>query len=177
MGIFYTMEGIGSLLGTALLHLVAPFWLSNMTDYGNINDNHLDFYLYFLGVLQVTTFIIYCGALYMQKFSLRPIVMPPPRRGRGRRRHDETGAGGRDIGAQSLIEEEDEDDFDEEAEDEDLRQSDTQQLLWEVVIFKFKNKLCPNLKYWISETSYKFFISVIGLCGFILPPYKVPWST
>ncbi|KAG0729059.1 Solute carrier family 15 member 4 [Chionoecetes opilio] len=54
MGLFYTLEGVGSLLGTTLLHLVSPFWLANTTDYGNINDNHLDFYLYFLGVLQFT---------------------------------------------------------------------------------------------------------------------------
>lgn len=141
MGIFYTMEGVGSLLGTALLHLVAPFWLNNMTDYGNINDNHLDFYLYFLGVLQITTFVIYCGALYMQKFSLRPIVMPPPRRSRAVR--NRSMSCGREIDTHSLIEEEDEDEIDDDDDDDDdneagaeggtansaLKRNDTQQLL------------------------------------------------
>ncbi|XP_047489838.1 solute carrier family 15 member 4-like isoform X1 [Penaeus chinensis] len=126
MGLFYTMEGIGSLLGTALLHLVSPFWLSNMTDYGNINDNHLDFYLYFLGVLQFTTFLVYCGALYMQKFSLRPIAMPPSRR----RRPTEPFSGDQGAGGVGLIEEENEDEIEEEEEDDhDMRTNDNQQLL------------------------------------------------
>lgn len=128
MGLFYTMEGIGSLLGTTLLHLVSPFWLSNMTDYGNINDNHLDFYLYFLGILQFTTFLIYCGALYMQKFSLRPIAMPPSRR----RRPTEPFSGDQGPGGVGLIEEENEDEDeveDEEEDDHGIRTNDNQRLL------------------------------------------------
>ncbi|XP_045582415.1 solute carrier family 15 member 4 isoform X2 [Procambarus clarkii] len=135
MGLFYTMEGIGSLLGTALLHLVSPFWLSNMTDYGNINDNHLDFYLYFLGILQFTTFLVYCGSLYMQRFSLRPIAMPHTRRGRGRR-HPGDGRAGGSGGATSTLHEEDEDEQDgdedpdnEEEDNGEVRPTDTQLLL------------------------------------------------
>ncbi|XP_042229866.1 solute carrier family 15 member 4-like isoform X1 [Homarus americanus] len=136
MGLFYTMEGIGSLLGTALLHVVSPFWLNNLTDYGNINDNHLDFYLYFLGILQFTTFLIYCGSLYMQRFSLRPIAMPRTRRGH-RRRHAVDPLTGRGESGASVLKEEDEEDeeegiedSDEEEEDkEDVRQSNTQLLL------------------------------------------------
>ena len=111
MGLFYTLEGVGSLLGTTLLYVLSPFWLANTTDYGNINDNHLDFYLYFLGVLQFTTFLAYCGSLYMQRFSLRPIAMPH-HRSRTRRR----------IHRQGLLQEEEEeaeDDPEEEEEDED----------------------------------------------------------
>ena len=107
MGLFYTLEGVGSLLGTALLHLVSPFWLANTTDYGNINDNHLDFYLYFLGVLQFTTFLAYCGSLYMQRFSLRPIAMPQ-RRVRTRRR----------VPRQGLLREEEEEEAEEEPDEE-----------------------------------------------------------
>ncbi|XP_071518044.1 solute carrier family 15 member 4-like isoform X2 [Panulirus ornatus] len=138
MGLFYTMEGIGSLLGTALLHLVSPFWLNNMTDYGNINDNHLDFYLYFLGILQFTTFLIYCGSLYMQRFSLRPIAMPRRRSSRGRR-HNADSHTDREQGGASLLKEEEEEEEDEgddedrvEEEDggkEDARPSDIQLLL------------------------------------------------
>ncbi|XP_076042645.1 solute carrier family 15 member 4-like isoform X2 [Oratosquilla oratoria] len=76
MGLFYTMEGIGSLLGTVLLQAVGPFWFSNKTDFGNINDNHMDFYLYFLGVIQFITLCIYCVTLYMQRFSLQPLALP-----------------------------------------------------------------------------------------------------
>lgn len=146
MGLFYTMEGIGSLLGTTLLHLVSPFWLNNMTDYGNINDNHLDFYLYFLGVLQFTTFLVYCGSLYMQRFSLRPIAMPRSRR-RGRRNRSDAQMAGRGRGAGIFAEEEEEEDDDEDEEEEEdenedehqdeearreeRRPSDTQQLLRE----------------------------------------------
>ncbi|XP_050733398.1 solute carrier family 15 member 4-like isoform X2 [Eriocheir sinensis] len=108
MGLFYTLEGVGSLLGTALLHLVSPFWLANTTDYGNINDNHLDFYLYFLGVLQFTTFLAYCGSLYMQRFSLRPIAMPH-RRSRVSRR----------VPRQGLLREEEEADEEEPEEEEE----------------------------------------------------------
>lgn len=109
MGLFYTLEGVGSLLGTALLHLVSPFWLSNTTDYGNINDNHLDFYLYFLGVLQFTTFLAYCGSLYMQRFSLRPLAMPH-RRSRSSRR----------AMRQTLIREEEEEPEEELEEEDDM---------------------------------------------------------
>ncbi|XP_063875534.1 LOW QUALITY PROTEIN: solute carrier family 15 member 4-like [Scylla paramamosain] len=119
MGLFYTLEGVGSLLGTALLHLVSPFWLANTTDYGNINDNHLDFYLYFLGVLQITTFLAYCGSLYMQRFSLRPIAMPR-HRSRTRRR----------IQRQGLLQEEDEEaeeDQDGDEEDEDENENEGQE--------------------------------------------------
>nr|XP_053631101.1 solute carrier family 15 member 4-like isoform X2 [Cherax quadricarinatus] len=133
MGLFYTMEGIGSLLGTALLHLVSPFWLSNMTDYGNINDNHLDFYLYFLGILQFTTFLIYCGSLYMQRFSLRPVAMPRTRRGRGRRYTvDPQADGGARGGILKEEEDEEEDDNLEEEEDDardEERPRDSQLLL------------------------------------------------
>lgn len=120
MGLFYTMEGVGSLLGTVFLHLVGPFWLNNTTDFGNINDNHLDFYLYFLGVLQFTTFLIYCGSLYMQRFSLRPIAMPRSRR---RRRVGVVTDGARGSAGLSLIPddlaEEDGEDLDENEDDDD----------------------------------------------------------
>ena len=77
MGLFYSVEGIGSFMGIALLDLVAPFWLNSMTDYGDINNNHLDFYLYFLGCIQFITFMTFCGILYVQRFSLRLIPMAP----------------------------------------------------------------------------------------------------
>ena len=76
MGLFYAMEGVGSFLGVALLQILAPFWLNNMTDYGNINDNHMDFYLYFLGILQIITLIIYTTAIYVARFSLELVPMP-----------------------------------------------------------------------------------------------------
>ena len=43
IGLFYTMDGIGSLLGTALLNMFSPFWFGNKNNFSNINYNHLDF--------------------------------------------------------------------------------------------------------------------------------------
>ena len=76
MGLFYSMEGIGSFLGVAFLQLVAPLWFNNMSNYGDINNNHLDFYLYFLGCIQWITLFIYCGIIYAQRFSLQMVQMP-----------------------------------------------------------------------------------------------------
>ncbi|KAK4315914.1 hypothetical protein Pmani_012875 [Petrolisthes manimaculis] len=126
MGLFYTMEGVGSLLGTSLLWLVSPFWLNNTTDFGNINENHLDFYLYFLGVLQFTTFLIYCGSLYMQRFSLRPIAMPRSRRRRrvGVVTGGARGAAGSPLIPDDLAEEDGEDIDDDEDENDEETEGD-----------------------------------------------------
>ena len=75
MGLFYAMEGVGSFLGIILFQILAPFWLNNMTDYANINDNHLDFYLYFLGILQMITLVIYGVTIYVSRFSLELVPL------------------------------------------------------------------------------------------------------
>jgi hypothetical protein len=75
MGLFYAMEGVGSFLGIALLQILAPFWLNNMTDYANINDNHLDFYLYFLGIIQFTTLIVFVVTNYVSRYSLELVPL------------------------------------------------------------------------------------------------------
>ncbi|XP_018009744.1 solute carrier family 15 member 4 [Hyalella azteca] len=91
MGLFYAMEGVGSFLGIALLQILAPFWLNNMTDYANINDNHLDFYLYFLGIIQFTTLIVFVVTNYVSRYSLELVPLHSdqgiggPRDGRGLR--------------------------------------------------------------------------------------------
>lgn len=76
MGLFYAMEGVGSFLGIALLQLVARFWFNNLTDFGNINENHLDFYLYFLGVIQMAMMIVYGVTIYVSRFSLELVPLP-----------------------------------------------------------------------------------------------------
>lgn len=76
MGLFYSLEGCACFLGILLLRLVAPFWLNNKVDYSNINDNHLDFYLYFLGIIQFTTFAAFALVLYTRRFALRLVGMP-----------------------------------------------------------------------------------------------------
>ncbi|KAF2362662.1 Proton-dependent oligopeptide transporter family [Trinorchestia longiramus] len=75
MGLFYAMEGVGSFLGIALLQILAPIWLSNMTDYANINDNHLDFYLYFLGIVQFLTLIVFIVVIYVSRFTLELVPL------------------------------------------------------------------------------------------------------
>lgn len=75
MGLFYAMEGVGSFLGIALLAILAPFWLNNMTDYANINENHLDFYLYFLGIIQLITLVVYSVTVYVSRFSLELVPL------------------------------------------------------------------------------------------------------
>ena len=78
MGLFYSLEGCASFLGSFLLQLVAPFWFNNQLDYKNINENHLDFYLYFLGIIQFTTLTAFALVLYVRRFTLKLVLMPPP---------------------------------------------------------------------------------------------------
>lgn len=89
MGIFYSLEGCASFLGIFLLRLVKPFWFNNTSDHTNINENHLDFYLYFLGIIQFVTLGIFSTVLYVRRFALRLVGMPPL---------DEVGARGRGDG-------------------------------------------------------------------------------
>jgi len=76
MGLFYSTEGVGSFLGIALLQILAPFWLSDMTDYANINDNHLDYYLYFLGIIQLVMLVVYTVTIYVSRFRLELVPLP-----------------------------------------------------------------------------------------------------
>ncbi|MCL4129528.1 UNVERIFIED_CONTAM: hypothetical protein GTU68_037102, partial [Idotea baltica] len=77
MGLFYSLEGVASFLGILLLGLVSPYWFSDSTDYSNINDNHLDFYLYFLGIIQFCTLAAFAMVLYVRRFTLKLVGMPP----------------------------------------------------------------------------------------------------
>ena len=72
MGLFYFSQGVGSLVGMLVVYSLEWFWFPSY-DYGNINCKtspfstdhdhddkcHLDYYFFFLAVIQIVTLIIF----------------------------------------------------------------------------------------------------------------------
>ena len=70
MGLYSALEGMGSLLGIALVQLAVSLRLDWITNENQFNQGHLDYFYYLLAVIEGLVIIILGTVIYVRCGSL-----------------------------------------------------------------------------------------------------------